>query len=55
MHMHIGWPQGLFLGLIAFALLFGSVGEKKSAGNAIGTALAVAAQLGLLYWGGFFG
>jgi hypothetical protein len=53
MHLHIGWPQGLYL-LTGFIGL-GCAGWTREFGNVvIGVALWVPI-LGLLYWGGFFG
>lgn len=54
--MNIGWPQGIWLALIALALLDAAVNngkprEPKSFDSVFASVLLSAI---LLYWGGFF-
>jgi hypothetical protein len=54
--MHIGWPQGILLALVAFGLFVSALehGKPRSNQNAWLTLIATVIQLALLVWGGFF-
>lgn len=55
--MHIGWPQGIWLGLAALSVLVhaGKDGEPRNEKYNFGLQLCSAMiTFGLLYWGGFF-
>lgn len=55
MNLHIGWPQGIYLALHLFGVGYTLAEKDKTVGGYIGTVVASAITLGLLYWGGFFG
>lgn len=55
--MHIGWPQGIILGLMLLAdgMALAKHGEpKESDYNILASLAGTAIMVGLLYWGGFF-
>jgi len=54
--MSIGWPQGIWLALIALALLDAAVNDgKPRPPKSFDATFAGALLVGvLLYWGGFF-
>jgi len=55
--MHVGWPQGFWLAMVAARLLIyaGKDGEVRTDKYQFGIALLSAAiSFGLVYWGGFF-
>jgi len=55
--LHIGWPQGIMLALIATALLVHGInhGKPRSAHHFGWQFLGMTIELLLLWWGGFFG
>ena len=52
----IGWPQGMFLALVVFAIVAAILdhGKPRSPINAYFTLLGVLLEVALLTWGGFF-
>lgn len=57
MDFHVGWPQGIWFGLVAFRLLFAVAldGEPRKGKHSLSQAmLGSGLGFGLLYWGGFF-
>jgi hypothetical protein len=55
--MNIGWPEGIWFGLAALALIMGIAqdGEPKTGKHSLTERmLSVGISFGLLYWGGFF-
>lgn len=56
--MSIGWPEGIFLGLILLGVgkamaLFGQP-KKLDTYDIVDVLVGPGIMLGLLYWGGFF-
>jgi hypothetical protein len=57
MEIHLGYPQVIWLVLLAFSLTNAGINHKirkPSTGNVWVTLAASVLVLGLLYWGGFF-
>ncbi len=57
-HIHIGWPQGIYLSLIAIVLLMNAIHHGESRPSKYNFPVAVIVQLFLLVLllsGGFFG
>lgn len=55
--MHIGWPQGIFTGLIfvGVGVSLARYGKPKADSYGIfDVVVSPSVVLGLLYWGGFF-
>lgn len=55
--MSVGWPEGIWFGLAALALLLTAVngGEPRTGKHSLALAmLSTGIMFGLLYWGGFF-
>lgn len=55
--MHVGWPQGIWFGIVALNLLNASVrdGEQKTGKHSLAEMMLNASLgFGLFYWGGFF-
>ena len=58
--MTIGWPEGIFLTLIALNVLTNAINDReaKTGLSAVYhfpcSVVAAMISLGLLYWGGFF-
>lgn len=54
MHFNVGWPEGIYLGLLFLSLLIaaGNDGKPKTGEHNFGISLiASAIFFGLLYWG----
>jgi hypothetical protein len=57
MTMHVGWPQGIAIGLMVLNLIFGAVldGNPKTGTHKFSVSFCgVILNAALLYWGGFF-
>lgn len=55
--MNIGWPEGIWLALIASKIIVDVTHDgkpRKHNHNATVTFLMAVVSFGLLYWGGFF-
>jgi hypothetical protein len=55
--MHIGWPQGIVIGLMVLNLVISAAldGEPRTGTHKFSLGLCgVMGQVALLYWGGFF-
>jgi hypothetical protein len=55
--MHVGWPQGIAIGLMVIQLVLGAAldGDPKTGTHKFSVSLcSVILNAGLLYWGGFF-
>lgn len=55
--MHVGWPQGICIGLTLFNLTCAAIqdGEPKKGNHSLSISLlGTLISYGLLYWGGFF-
>ena len=58
LHFHVGWPQGIYLGLIALGIVINALKQgqfKVVEFDVKARLLGAAILLPLLYWGGFFG
>lgn len=54
MHIHIGWPQGIYLAIFLLSAVYNVRGDKNWK-DYLGSFTGIFGTLGLLYWGGFFG
>lgn len=55
MNIHIGWPQGIVLGLYFLGWIIAGVDHKKiKEFNGWHSFIGNWIMLGLLFWGGFF-
>lgn len=55
--LHVGWPQGIYIGMVCVALLVSAAADGKPRTGEHKFALSFVSYLlmfGLLYWGGFF-
>lgn len=56
MNIVIGWPEGIFLGLLLLGLGYATAkdGEPRSNYDVGASLLCVVITVALLWWGGFF-
>jgi hypothetical protein len=55
--MHIGWPEGIWIGLVALRLIIYAAADGQPMKGTYKFSIALlgsAISFGLLFWGGFF-